>query len=764
MGCLFFLRYAKLIVGDRNLSTFQDNTYLLHPIFAHLSRSFERGDYPYWMNAIVGGLPLYNSPQFSAEYPFYFLRSGLYSGPLAALMNVHAVTLLHFVILYVNSYVLMRTLRLKPVAALFSASLFAFSPCVAVAGSWLNIVAPYSWFPLAVASIVMVLEDQRAKAGILLGVIAISLLALASPSQPLIHLMLVAVLLYICYAVDYLFHGAAATVWRVTRHLAVVALVAFVISSPAVVPALLDARETIRFLGDFPPVIGNAKIPFNAFLVGQVVPSALAASVVPLRFPIVLGDPYVGAGTALFALFGVFSYRSNRIVLPMAALTAYGLLSAAGSHLGLAQINYHLPLIDKIREPSRHLILFVFGASTLAGFGLEYLADILKSGYRQLGRAKHLCAMLVFVGVLAVAFRTPSPYVGLISKGGLLAILGLTVALLLMLRWAEGWKRVFVTSAAALSVLYMNSQYPFEPPRWSDGDYFTASNLSSHKVLGELSNIPNIRQFRIIFADDRFNTQFWSMNASYYQLRSFQAYMNPLPYRQFDEVFQRFNLRHYYPLLGAKYYLCSPCDARLSADYDFVREVEGYKLNVARQVLPRYSIMNRLAGSYGDVSEFMAKIDEGFDYTHEFYVGAADTARVTAWLGDQSAPAITLKEESTSLNHLTISVNTSRRSMFVLNEFFNRAWKGQVNGVSVQPIRINANQIGVLLDQGANLVHLEYRPTLFIALLWLQRGLIAALTLYGAYRGSSAIRRFAQRRRSRLADPGDLSRLYTLIP
>jgi len=129
----------------------------------------------------------------------------------------------------------------------------------------------------------------------------------------------------------------------------------------------------------------------------------------------------------------------------------------------------------------------------------------------------------------------------------------------------------------------------------------------------------------------------------------------------------------------------------------------------------------------------MAKIEAGYDYTREFYVGDNDLGRVKGWLGEQSAPSpFVLKEESASLNHINLSVNTQDRAMFLLNEFFDRAWKARVNGVAVTPIRVNATQIGVLLEKGANLVEFEYRPTLFIALLWLQRIVVLCLIAYMA--------------------------------
>jgi len=747
---LYLWAFAKFVFGDRNLSTFPDNTYLLHPIFQHISNSFSHGEYPYWMNTIMAGLPLYNSPQFSPNYPLYFFQFGLYSTPLNASIVMMHVVLLHFFIIYVNTYVMLRVFRLSPIPALLGASLFAFSPNTVSYGFWVNSTAAYSWFPLVMASVFLVLENRRARLGVLLGVSSLSLLTLAAPAQPLIHAVFTIGVLYFFYALRYLKNRDVGTLWRVTRNLFVLGSLTFLIASPSILPVLLETSTMIRFLGEYPAIVGNVKIPFNAFLVGQLEPSHLVAALMPLQIPLIMGNPFVGIGAVLLALFAVFKIRTNFVVLPILLIALYGLLSATGSHLGLAQLNYHLPLINKLREPGRHLILFVFGASTLAAFGFAYLIETFKGDYRVLVKIKHLIVIVIFLGLLITTLLTCLPYIGLISKSYLLFVFVLSLGLLFTLRWIADWKQTVIAALAALLIVYANLQYPMEPPRWQDGDYFSTANLVSHEVLGELASIKDIRNYRIIFADDKLNSQFWSMNASYYDLRSFQAYMNPLPNEQFQYVFQRFNDRNYYPLLGAKYYLCNPCDERLMPDYEFMTEFKGYKLNVAKQALPRYSIMNGLAGSYVNQEDFLAKINAGYDYTKKFYVWERDLARVGAWLGNQSdLSGFILKEESASLNTLKLSVNTPQRAMFILNEYFNRVWKASVNGVAVRLIPVNGNQIGVLLDKGANLVEFEYRPTLFIQLLWLQQLVILCLALYVLYGCVASTREFFRTRRTK---------------
>ncbi|HEX8685721.1 MAG TPA: hypothetical protein VF654_04440, partial [Pyrinomonadaceae bacterium] len=460
MSGLAVFALRKYLAPDRNISTFADNTYLIHPLFSHVSRSFSRGEYPYWVNTLVAGLPLYNSPQFSVTYPFYFFRAGLYADPLSALIQIHNLTVFHILVLYVSTYVLLRVLRLGPLASLLGASLLAFSPNTFAYSVWVNTVASYCWFPLVVAAVVRVLDNKRPLKWVLLGAASFGLLILATPSQPFIHALFVVAVLYLSNLVRRLINREAGALVKSTAWLIVMAALTFAIASPAVLPAYLSAATSIRFIGDFPPVYGHAPIPFEGFLTGQITPAQLAGTLLPLQVPVTLGNSFIGLGAALLALFAVFKARAHWVVTPLLLIAVYALLSATGEHLGLAQLNYRVPFVNKIREPSRHLFLFVFSASVLAAFGFSHLVERLSAGYKSVLDWRHLSVLAVFAALLALSLSADAPYVGAVSKPLLLATLVVTVGLLLLLGRAGGRGGRVVAALAALSVVYSSLQYP----------------------------------------------------------------------------------------------------------------------------------------------------------------------------------------------------------------------------------------------------------------------------------------------------------------
>lgn len=731
MGCIALFALRKYLAGGRSISTFQDNTYLIHPLFSHIARSFSRGEYPYWINTLMAGLPLYNTPQFSVTYPFYFFQAGLYGDPLSTLVHIHNLTVFHILVLYVNTYVLLRVLRLGRLAAILGAALLAFSPNTFVYSIWINTIAAYCWFPLVVAAVVRILDNEQTVKWVLLGAASFGLLILASPAQPFIHTLFAVAILYLSNLIRRLIKREPGALLKATGALAVMALLTFSLAAPAVLPAYISSSTAIRFIGEFPPVYGDAPIPFEGFLVGQLKPAQLAAMLFPLQVPVPLGSSYIGLGAALLALFSVFKARNNWVVVPLLLLALYALLSATGEHLGFAQLNYRLPFINKIREPPRHLFLFVFSASVLAAFGFSHLAERLGTGYKQVLDWRHLSAAAVFVALLFIAFRPGSAYIGVISKPRLLAACGVTVGLLLLLRFVGVWGKKVVGALVALSVVYSILQYPHEVPRLQDGDYFSRVNLVSHNTLASLAALPGVRNHRIIFADDKLNSSYWSMNASYYDLRSYQAYMNPLPFQQFNEVFQRFDLEHYYPLLGARYYLCGTCDPQPTSDYQLQGEINGYKLYVAERALPRYFVVSGVAGAFDGAGDFYNKVRGDYDYAASAMLESKDLREVGNWLaGQPSPPQYVVKEEGASVNSLRLSINTEGRALFVFNEYYSRDWKARVNGRPVRPLKVNLNQMGVRLEPGANLVELRYHPTLFVRLLWVQRATALLLILF----------------------------------
>src|SRR5262249_989878 len=188
----------------------------------------------------------------------------------------------------------------------------------------------------------------------------------ASPAQPLIHFVYCSAFLIISFAI--LHRKDRPKLTAPLRNLVLLAVGSILLSSAVLIPTTLFARSDMMrgFEGGF--VVGNDRIPFSGFLSGQTNGSELAKVLFPLNIDQLAGDSYLGLVPVFLALFGVFRWKQNWIVLPLFVLALYTLLSSAGANLGFAYINYMIPLLNKIREPARHLYVFALATSTLAAF------------------------------------------------------------------------------------------------------------------------------------------------------------------------------------------------------------------------------------------------------------------------------------------------------------------------------------------------------------------------------------------------------------
>jgi hypothetical protein len=728
LSIIFWIFLGKFLDGEHSEATWQDNTYLILPIFSFISKSFSSGQFPYWLNSIVGGIPLYDSPQFSTLYPFYLFGSHLYGSPISTSIQVHFLILFHVGILYLNTYVMLRIFHLPIIASVLGATLFAFSANTFQVIPWINIVAPYSWLPLALGSVYLVLEGKSPRLGLLLGMVSFTLLTAASPAHALIHLVYCTGVLFATYLIIHRRDRLRLT--TSAQRLIAIGIVSLLLSAPALVPSLVSAKRTIRWLSLSKTVIGHEKIPFECFVVNQSRPRELANVLFPLQMKHEVGNSFLGILPIFLVIFGLFGTRKDWIFLPFLMLGLYALLSSTGDHLGFAHLNYVLPLWNKIREPDRHLILFNLTFCTLIAFGFHHLTRWIK-GISRLDFRRQILPLGVFTVILAACYFARRNYETLIHDSILFGSLLLFLAVTIIARINQRLEGVISTSLLAAVVIAPQLFLPKSIPLMKDGDYFAEANLRSHRVLKEVSKIDNVREFRVIFQDDQLSNSFWSMNAIYYGLRTFQAYMNPLPYGQWRELFHTFRSKNYLNLLGAKYYVCRPCNAIPLSNFRMLNEIEGYKIYSTERVRPHYFLVNQIAQTYADMGDFWSKLKGSDDYLQKVFVHVNDLDRLSSWFDSKSGPVdYAILSESGSQNSLEVVLKADARAMFVLNEYFNKDWKVRVNGKSERAIKVNLNQMGVLLPKGTSQVHFEYYPSLFIWLLRLRRVVIVILTGY----------------------------------
>ena len=670
---------------------------------------------------------LFESPHFCILYPFYFFGLINYGGPLNSLYTLTYLTLFHIFIFYVNLYVLLRCGTVPPWAAYIGASVGMLARNTELYASWITITASYAWLPLVLAGGVLLFRFPGKTHGIVVFSVAAGLLALASASQSVIHTALSCLILFAVGIGWLCLERRFSDIWRVAWSLALCGGIAFGLAGAAILPMYMATGEMIRHIGSGAAVIGHAHIPWENFNLIQLKLNETAGIVIRPTWIAIVGSPYVGSlGVVGTLLAGIYFRRlaqfPRMLVLAFGAIALYGLLSGFGTNLGLAYLNFHVPFINRIREAGRYLVLFVIGVSFLSGFGYSLLPRIWEQ-YKQSRNLRLLIApALMALGMAGIILweLAHMPH-GQLSDGILDAGTGAIAVRARPLQWSVSRQTIYHSldySCRSLQWSFRSEEFPCLSHRST-----SRTNLISHRVLQRIATETEIRDWRVDFRDSVFDNKFWGMNASYYGIKSFYNQLTPQPYAQFEFI-RLGSVPHLRAMMGARYVLCGPAESPTDANTKQMFEIEGYRLYENANPMNRFTLVHQVEGSAPNVASFVDIIQRGFDYHSEAYVTPRDLENARKFLGNQpmsARPEDVITNVINQPNRSYSKVESNAASLLILNEWFTPAWKVRVNGVSQPALRVNQWQVGALLPAGKNDVEFEYDPTLFRALMILNR-------------------------------------------
>jgi Bacterial membrane protein YfhO len=721
-----------------SFALWMDNEFFIGTVLSSMSSSLAHGEWPLRMNTILGGVPLHNFAQLSAFYPFYLTPLPLFQSPLQVVHSMHWLTLVHLLILEVNMYVLLRTMQASRIGAVTGAALFAFGANSLSYAGWLNIVAPYAWLPLYLAGLLGLLSPESSRRHFIMALAGIVLLTLASPAQPLIHAILLSGVFCIAYAIG----NKRADGWKSIANSAVkvglVAVIAVLLVSPVILPTALEFKNMIRWIGHFPPVFGNSRIPFEAFQVDQLAPRSLGGVLFKFEWNAV-GSQFIGLVSAALACVAVVCRPRSWLVWALVFVAVYALISSTGSNLGLAHLNYIVPILNKIREPSRFLVLFQLAMTVLAAFGIDEIRRELSAsepGRRRLAAQLFAMGPVLLVAIL-VAWYCKDRIVSTVPSWVPLATLcGLVVATVLMARFRSAMRGVQAAamwSAAALVLVLVD--VPWRPPSISSSFYNTNHAGRLDEALDRVKALDANHDYRVVF-DGKIDKQLGAMLASYKGIRSFNAYFNPAPKQQFDELYYHAPRNdNYFRLLGARYLICDDCPPEALRGYTHKEDIAGLALYEADAALPHVYAAMTLDGVYESMGDFSAKAASA-DLTGSVLFAKLDSGVLPRSTDEKNQARCDVKEDlPRGTNHVRVRIACPAAAMLVLNEFFDKAWKVSVDGHRSKLGPMNGNQIGTLVPPGTHMVEFRYRPATFMwSLPLLALGLVLLLVLLTASR------------------------------
>ena len=261
----------------------------------------------------------------------------------------------------------------------------------------LNHVHAIAWLPLILLSIDRVRGD-RPRRWIVIGAFAVGSCILAGHPQPALYAMYCAGL----YALVGLIVEAGSertrppapgARWRQFASTAAMFALGILLASVKALPLAESSSLVVRSEG----------LTFERF----VGPSLTGPQMFSFVFPTILHAPttelptYVGIATLLLALIGAARVRSNWRVAFWCVMSLVGVGMALGTSTPLVDAAYYVPLYSWFRNLSRHMFLFAFGSSVLAGFGLAALQQR-QVTRRQLRLAAGILACVMMLGAVLI--------------------------------------------------------------------------------------------------------------------------------------------------------------------------------------------------------------------------------------------------------------------------------------------------------------------------------------------------------------------------
>jgi hypothetical protein len=728
---IFALIARDVIFGNKVLSLYLDNTYIFHPLFHSVSEIFSRGETPFWIKELLGGLPIYNTPQFSIWYPFYFFGFGLYKDPVSAIFDSTNVTCLHLVIMMFSMIFFLRVLGSSRAASIFGGVTLTFSACMATHLVFTVVMAAYSWLPLGLAGLHLIAIRNRPWEGMAITIVGMSLGAMANPAQPLIHVIILAAIHLTAALVYVVRNEGMRRVPRIVVPVLFATICTVGVVAPNLVTMTLGQSEQIRWLGSAGHMIGNGPIPFEAFHEDQQPAFDLLHAIVPFRATNLAGDTYVGVTILCLALLGFLLRRRSEFALAYFFTAAYFLLSATGSNLGFSTINHKIPLINLIREPTLNLSLYIFAVATLAAFGLDELIALSRA---KLGDTEARRKLILFLS-LAIILGGVGSVVAIFLKQEQIRLVLIAASLLLAGFVTAKYlaHRGILIVGPYLITLFAVSAWYVETPKWrglelATNDYADYENLRIHGVLKYISKLPSQELYKTrIDADARGpdTVMRFAMNSMWHGVRTFNAWINPLPsYQTFAEITDFGNRDpSFYRMLGAKYLICSKCVEAEKLKLHLLGNVEGYKVYADEGAQPYYSIIRPVPNT--QTPEAVSQWLNSFQF--EPRTATVDPAIFSLWGNAyQQRPECVSVPERLGHNSMTFSASCRVPGVFVLNELYSKNWIATLNGKSMEPIRVNNYQIGIPLQAGPSILNFRFAPSLYRKLLY-----VALLALFG---------------------------------
>lgn len=707
----------------------------LFPTYRFAASQLAQGNLPLWNPTLYGGAPFVADIQAGLLYLpnllLFLLR------PQFSYEAMQWLAIGHLFWAGLGAYVLLRVLRwpAQPVmrpAALFGAIAFQFSDPLLIHFGNLNLIAALSWMPWVLAAYALALDQRRpAWAGV--AGILFALGAYAGHAQSTFYVaMALAVYTLLRALIDRSAPSRGIAIeqtWRMhTRTLArtyvlplaIVALIALLLTAPILLPAMELTDYTERSDLAYQETVAFSLSP--AQMIGLLTPGFFG------RGPALhwglwerVELPYAGVAALLmaFAAMLLATAETRRRLWPWVGLGLFGLVTGLGIYAIVhGWLTLLLPMFDQFRAPARALVLWTFAIAVTAAVGVDAVARRGLLAADPSARPGALRAGLRAGGLILAGVALPLTYLALLLTQEnetvflrvSVAALAIALAALFWLgTWAlvagrqVGWwsPRTFAVLAAAL--LYFDLAATGAYTDVSERDPTTG--FRHEEIVAFLKAEPG--PFRIDSMTG-IESQWQPDTAALFGLQDLGGIANPLSLSHWHALLEATGGRDtsLYDMLNAAYVIAEDGTPLPDGAFELALNAPG-TLSVYRnlEVFPRAWVVYEASTASGMSDALQAIQSADFDPARTAVVVADALPSLSAG-ADTGSAAVT----DYGKNGMSLAVESGGAGLLVLSEVWYPGWRAWVNGVETPVFAANGGLRALAVPAGQSVVELRFQP------------------------------------------------------
>lgn len=702
----------------------------LYPLYRFVAEELRSGRVPLWNPYLYGGAPFIGEVQAGVFYPLNLALALLFP-PQFPYERMEWLSAFHIFLAGLNMYLFLRWLPGMPApasegepkpcpvrrpVAVAGAVAFMFSDLFLTHFGNLNLIAVFSWLPLAFGLFMLGMDRGKWPHALAAGVV-VGVATLAGHLQ-----MTVFTALALAFLALWEF-GAGwrerrmrdLGTWRPLARLALCGLVTVGLSSLVLLPAVEFARESVRAAWGYSQTVEYSLSPPQ--LIGLLIPQFFG------RGPALHWGvwPRVEAGylglLPLVLVAATWLFRRDRLTGMLTALGLLALLLALGIYAILhGWLTALVPGLGQLRASARFVGLMDFGLAALAALGLDAILSIppweqpvplvrLQEGLRKAVLGTWLVPVpLAYLALLLGQDRDPQIVVRLS-----VTLIGVTLfAVWLTASWAwlaalrTRWVGTAGAGVLAVALIFLDLA--------SNGAYMDlgtedpSARFHAHPALVAFLK-GDADLFRI---DTRTDVErWWQPNtALVHRLQDVGGVANPLTLASYQQYWEGMGGRssRLYDLLNVKYVITprgAPMDtAKFQVAFDGDPDLVVYR-NTG--FLPRAFLVNRAISAEGKAARDFVHAPT-FDPTRQIVVEGGPAlegtaaepgrAQVVAYPGDR----------------IEVQVDAVETAYLFLSEVFYPGWRAEVDGEPAPIYRANGLFRTVLVPAGQHRVVLTFSP------------------------------------------------------